>query len=654
MSTATDTQLNHGKGIFEGINTKRLFLIGFAVILSLKLFFAAHLDLYSDEVFYWLASQHPALAYSDLPFMAALLAGLGSTIFGDAAIAVRTLFIIMGTLIPGLIFWIAKPLVGREQAWEASLFSLCLPLCAFLGLLAVPDVALLFFGLLFIGSLERATRLSSIYYWLLAGCAAALGISTHYRFALYLVSGFVYLLVFADQRKHWLKPGIWTATALLAVGFYPMLDFNFNNDLGGLDYHLLDRHPWVFQSEGLLHPIKQALLVTPFLYLLLLFVLFRQLKSSFSGDSRKGLIAIFAAVNLGVYWALAPWTDSTRTSIHWPLSGYIPLLVYLPETLKHLQEKLEPKLSKARVRKLIGGVLGIGFAGSLVALLGIGSQSLHSALQPLVGNDLLSTKMVGWGGFNQKLAELLESEKLPPKALIVTDNYYTGAQIELAQGLRNVYNIDINKAVGDGRAIQFALWQKDIRALRRSTGQSALFIVEDSTQTVTDKITTLRRACNEFARIDYLEQLFLLNGAKQYSFYVARDIGATGNDQPCPMPSLPWVDQPADGAIISATLEVSGWIINEGLGVKTIQLLVNGEVVGDVSYGRLNRADVVDAMGVSADPNAPNLGYHIQIPTLGLPNGEMSLELQSTGVSGEIQKFGKRTVTVLKRGSSGD
>jgi len=648
MTSATETQLKHRKWVLEGINTKRLFAIGFAAILGLKLFFAAQLDLYSDEIFYWLASQHPALAYSDLPFMAALLAGLGSTIFGDTAIAVRALFIVMGTLIPGLVFWIAKPLVGREQAWEASLFSLCLPLCAFLGLLAVPDVALLFFGLLFIGSLERATRLSSIRFWVLAGCAAALGISTHYRFAVYLVSGFVYLLVFADQRKHWLEPGIWIAAALLAVGFYPMLDFNFNNDLGGLDYHLLARHPWAFQSEGLLHPLKQALLVTPFLYILLLIVLFRQLSASRDGDSRKGLIAIFAAVNLGVYWVLAPWTDSTRTSIHWPLSGYIPLLVYLPETLRYLQETLEPRFSRAHVRKLIGGALGIGFAGSLIALLGIGSQSFHSALQPLVGNDLLSTKMVGWKAFNEKLTELLESGKLPPSALIVTDNYYTGAQIELAQGLRDVYNIDINKAVGDGRAIQFSLWQKDINALGNRAGHSALFIVEDSTQTVTDKIKTLRRACNEFARIDYLEQLFLLDGAKQYSFYVAHNIGAASTDQPCPLPSLPWVDQPADGAIISEALEVSGWIINEGLGVDSIELLVNGMVVGDASYGELSRPDVVAAMNVSTDPNMPNLGYHIKLPTSSLPSGEITIELRSKGVSGEVQTFGRRTVTLQK------
>ena len=148
----------------HGLNLQRLFLVGFTAILCLKLIFASQLDLYSDEIFYWQASTYPAFAYSDLPFMSALLAGLGAQLLGPSAFAVRLFFLILGSLIPALVFWLAKPLVTRQQTWEACLLSLCLPLGAFLGLLAVPDVALVFFGLLLVGALERATRLDSTAY----------------------------------------------------------------------------------------------------------------------------------------------------------------------------------------------------------------------------------------------------------------------------------------------------------------------------------------------------------------------------------------------------------------------------------------------------------------------------------------------------------
>ncbi len=62
------------------------------VIFLIKLALAFRLELYSDEIFYWQASRFPALAYSDLPFMAALFAGIGSELMGNSPVAVRSLF----------------------------------------------------------------------------------------------------------------------------------------------------------------------------------------------------------------------------------------------------------------------------------------------------------------------------------------------------------------------------------------------------------------------------------------------------------------------------------------------------------------------------------------------------------------------------------
>lgn len=629
----------------HGLNLQRLFLVGFTAILCLKLIFASQLDLYSDEIFYWQASTYPAFAYSDLPFMSALLAGLGAQLLGPSAFAVRLFFLILGSLIPALVFWLAKPLVTRQQTWEACLLSLCLPLGAFLGLLAVPDVALVFFGLLLVGALERATRLDSTAYWLLVGLAAALGVSTHYRFALYIFSAFAYLVLFSDQRKHWRRPGLWLATAVLAIGLYPTLAFNLSNELGGLDYHLLERHPWEFQAEGLLHPFKQALLATPLLYVALIYTLFLQFKAAKLGDSRRGLIAVFAACNLGVYFVLAPWTDSTRTSIHWPLSGYLPLLVYLPETLRTLKEQLTIKFSEPTAKGLLRAAIVMGFAGSIIAILGIGTQSLQTLLQPLVGQNVLSTKMAGWQELNTKVQNLFESQEVPVDALIVTDNYYTGAQVELSLGKHDVYNIDTDKAVRDGRAIQYALWEKNISGLKKQNGRDALLIVEDSTITNLDKIATLRSACAQFRAIEFLESLSLFGGAKRYSFYLAHDVNETDSDSRCPLPSLPWVDQPSPGQTIADSLTVSGWLINEGLGVESVELLINGEFSAYATYG-ITRQDVVSNMGVQDDLNAPNLGYSITVDANDLPEGEIEISLRSRGLSGEMQTFGARTVKI--------
>jgi hypothetical protein len=59
------------------VPVQKFLVVGIALLLLIKIFLATALDLYSDEVFYWQASANPAIAYSDLPFMTALLIGLG-------------------------------------------------------------------------------------------------------------------------------------------------------------------------------------------------------------------------------------------------------------------------------------------------------------------------------------------------------------------------------------------------------------------------------------------------------------------------------------------------------------------------------------------------------------------------------------------------
>jgi len=621
----------------------RLLLAGMLVVLALKLVLAWQLDLYSDEIFYWQASTHPALAYSDLPFMSALLAGLGAALFGDSAFGVRTLFLLLGSSIPLLVYWLASPLLPRQQALESAALALCLPLCAFLGLLAVPDVPLLFFGLLLTGCLERATRLGSLHWWIGTGMAAALGISTHYRFAPVLLAALVFMLVFRDMHRFWKQPGLWLAAGILTLGLYPLLAFNLGNQLSGVDYHLLERHPWEFQAEGLLHIFKQAGLVTPLLYAALIATLVQLLRAARAGDHRRGLFGILALVNLGLYLVLAPWSDNTRTSIHWPLSGYLPLLVFLPQTLRQLHGWLLAQHGQRLAGRVLKTTLGMGFAGTLIALLGMGTQSVQDQLRPLVGEGVLSNKMAGWRPFAAYTRQLLQTEHFSPDDLLVTDNYYTGAQLALALGpSRRVFNLDMDKSIRDGRAVQYEIWRTNLTGLRENTGASALFITEDSTLTVPDKREVLERACSEFQHLEFLSQLSLFGGEKRFSFYRADNIGGSPAG-PCPLPSLGWVDAPQNEARISSVLEVSGWVINEGLGVDLVEVELDGVTVGSAQYG-LPRPDVVEAMSAQDDPNAPMLGFSMTVDIATFPSGRTQLRLKTTGKSGEVQFFGNRTV----------
>lgn len=627
------------------VTSQRLLCL-LAVIVLLQLFLAYRLDLYSDEIFYWQASTHPAPGYSDLPFMTALLAGLGAALAPGQALGVRLPFILLGAVVPWLVYWVARPIVGRQQALEAAALSLCLPLAGFLGLLAVPDVPLICFGLLAVGLLERAVRTDAWAYWAAAGIAAACGFSTHYRFFPYALAVLLFLCMFQRRQQWWKWKGLWLAISLSSLGLLPIVWFNLEYDLSSLGFYLVDRHPWQFQAQGLLHMGKQALLVTPPLYIVLALTLWHVFLRARDGDRSSALFFCISTVNIGVYLILAPWTDSTSTSIHWPLSGYLPLLVYAPTVLRECQHWLGRRFSPASARRLVLAIPGLGLLGTLLAFVGVGSQGFLLQLQPLPIGSLLSDKMAGWKEFSAHTNRLLEQQFDDARVVVVTDNYYTSAQVEFGAGKPVLaYTIDTDKANRDGRAAQYAIWQRDLGGLADVAGRDALFITEDSTLTVPDKYRVLRTMCAHTARLQRLEQLNQFRGMKRFSYYRATGIGNPDPAAPCPFPSQGWIDAPTADARVTGILQVSGWVFNEDIGVRRVSVLLDGEEVGLASYG-IPRPDVVAAMNVLTDPGRPNLGFEFSLDTTGLSNGARELAIRIENAAGEVQDYGSRRIFI--------
>ena len=132
---------------------------------------------------------------------------------------------------PLVVYWLSLPVTDKRQAMESAALALCIPLGGFLGLLAVPDVPLLFFGLFSIGFFERALRTNQLRYWIGTGVFVALGFSTHYRFFLYPAAAVLFLIIFKSERKQWQNPKFWLTVCLASVGLLPIIWFNFENQL---------------------------------------------------------------------------------------------------------------------------------------------------------------------------------------------------------------------------------------------------------------------------------------------------------------------------------------------------------------------------------------------------------------------------------------
>ncbi len=627
------------------------FAIAFILVLLLKIYLAAILDLYSDEIFYWLASTRLSLAYSDLPFMTALLAGMGNMLDPGNSLAVRFLFLLMGSSLPLLVYWLALPFSNRQQALESALLTLCLPLGGFLGLLAVPDVPLIFFGVLAIGFFHRALTDDKLKDWLATGLFVALGLCTHYRFFLYPLAAVCFLILCREAHSQWCNPRLWLAMVIASLGLIPILWFNLSNQLSSASFYLVERHPWEFQPGGLLHLFKQAGLVTPPLYLLFLFCLWQLLKKAREGHRDSLLLLCFAVTNLSVYLVLAPWTDADSTSIHWPLSGYFPLLVVAPTGLRQVYSWASNKWPQRSAKKVTLSIPILGFAGTLVALMGVGSQAFQAPLQTVLGTGVLSNKMAGWREFADYTAPLVAEQFSDASPVVITDNYYTAAQMKFAGISDRVFTLDRDKAVRDGRIVQLQLWEMHESALPQLAGNAALYINEDSTLILEDKIDLMTTLCGYSTAIEPLSTLSLFAGDKAFSFYKVNtlqspDISPSPKSAfPCPYPIQAWIDRPEEGATIAGELEIAGWAYNEDVGIADIELLVDGQPVATIEYG-IERSDVVSVRNVRTDPNSPNLGFGLRLDSRTLPDGKHSLAVLIHNNQGTELVYGERTINI--------
>ncbi len=629
------------------LSAATLFFVGFGVVLIIKLYLATVLDLYSDEIFYWQESTHPALGYSDLPFVTAALSGLVSSIAPANVLAVRIIFLILGSSLPFLIYWIGKPVTGPRRALEAASLTLCLPLGASLGLLAVPDVPIIFFGLLAIGFFERAIRLGDMKYWVAVGCIVAFGFSTHYRFFLYPAAALLFLVISKRHYYLWKKPGLWIAILIALPGLIPIVSFNLSNQLASASFYFIERHPWEFQRGGLLHVFKQAVVVTPTLYFVFGATILYLLGLAKKGDHRATLFLCFSLVNLSIYLLLAPWTDNDSTSIHWPLSGYFVLLIFVPGSLRLCYRWLTDRWGKQVAKKLILSVPVIGFVGTLIGFVGVGSQAFQTQLQPLLGAGVLSNKMAGWEEFSAHYDLVLSNHFEHKNVIAITGNYYTSAQLEFSNRATQTYNLDNDGAVEAGRATQYRIWQQDESSLYRDGGETAIFITEDSTLNILEKTELLGRACSYLENLQFLEQLWLFDGAKRFTFYKAEAIRTSQSDETlnCPFPSRGWFDFPQEGDVLEGSALFAGWVFNEGVGVREVNLLIDGIKISQVEYG-LPRPDVADLLEVESDPNRPNLGFSYWLDTNRLGNGDVEVTLEIINNVGERQIYGSRIVTI--------
>lgn len=486
------------------------FLGAFVALLLVKIALAATLAPFSDEAFYWQESRHLAWGYSDLPPLTAWLIRLGETFAGHGLLGMRWPFLLLGAALPWIVVRFASEAFDARTGWQAGVLCLALPLAGTLGVLALPDVPLTVAIMLAVLALQRVAAADRWRDWLLLGAALALAWMTHYRAAMPMLVGLLFLSLAPRGRALWRRGGLWLALAVASLGLIPMLVSNWQQRGAGVAFQLVDRNPWQFHAGALVQPLEQALACTPVLYALLLWAAWQAWRRRREG-APWDVIAFVAVGFLGLYFVLGLFADDLRFRAHWPLPGYLPLLAVLPALLWTGQ------VARAGRRWLMSG-LGVAVAGQLLGLAYLALAATPGGATRLAGLKAFPYAFVGWR------EAALHVDASHPGDTVVADNFVLAAELDFALGgKRPVYSLDSPLNVKHGRAPQLAIWQRDEAGLRAAhAGQPMLLVVEETAQSERERLAWQGTLCRRIDAPQAAGRLDLYHGRKRFAFYRGR------------------------------------------------------------------------------------------------------------------------------------
>src|SRR4051794_5382174 len=211
-----------------------------AAMTLMRLFYAAALDLRTDEAYYWTWSKESAAAFLDHPPMIAWFIRFGTAIFGDTALGVR-----FGGIVAMLITQLLLADIVRRVTHDARAvaFALLMPEAAlYYGLLMAkvsPDTALIPFAVAMLWSLVRLNESGDMRWWLAAGFFAGLALLSKFT-AIMLLPAVAAFMLAPDWRLRMLKSPYPWAAALLAVAlFSPVVIWNYQHDWASFRFQLV-------------------------------------------------------------------------------------------------------------------------------------------------------------------------------------------------------------------------------------------------------------------------------------------------------------------------------------------------------------------------------------------------------------------------------
>jgi len=608
----------------EAQRARRWFLALWAVVTVTKIAIAARLPLFVDEAFYWQEGRHLAAAYSDLPGLAAWLTRLGTELGGHHVLAVRAPFLALAAALPWLVARSAAHWFGAAAGWQAGLLTVLMPLSATLGVLALPDVPMAVATVLCADAGARLLREVDAMSAIELALGLMLGALSHYRFIGVIGVGLVALLWLPEGRKVLRDARVWVALAAGILAWAPLLAWNLEYADAGLRFQLLDRHPWAFHGDGLRFVLVQAAMATPLLFWAMLVVSLRGLR----GDARAGTewryFALLGAVSTLGFFVLGFFADDERVSFHWPLPGYLALLVVVPPLLQAWSPGW---------RRATWGMAAIGTVLMLGYYVGVSQPGLRAQM---AGSKYYPENFAGWDTLAAEVRKAHDA--LPAGTVLLADSFKTGAELGFALDRADIPVLDHPLNRKHGRAPQLQLWGLQHDGQRDAP---ALLVVGATDVKFSALLAHYQQLCTVVGPLPPGRVVNIDHGARRFLLFA---LPAGRADGACVTPVVANIDFPRAGATVGRRFGVGGWAVKDVAGVDKVEVTLDGRVVAVAGEAGANDWLAGFLKHASRDPRMPRVQFGAEVDAGALPAGRHWLGLRVTGGDGSVETWAEQPV----------
>jgi 4-amino-4-deoxy-L-arabinose transferase-like glycosyltransferase len=543
-------------------------------MLALQVWLIFNMQLFGDEAFYWLEAQYLNWSYAEVPGWNPWMIRLGTEIFGSHYFSLR-LFSYLSFI--GLFY--AAFLLAKEfdVKFKNTLIILSVPLLILIATMALPDIWLLFFVLWLSYFFVKSVKYNNNKDWLVLGVLLALSINVHVRMWIWLFFAGMAFIVLYYKESRVLKPAMMLALPVGLLGLLPILYFNYNHDFALFVFQFGRRHPWEFQLSNLNFTLSQFIVITP----IVLFVWFKGIIQIKKQSRVVRWILLTALLHALFYFITSLFADGLRTTVHWLLISYIPVLILV----SYLLPKNERLLNFAMIS---GGV----FSLLLLLILTFDGKEPSTIQARILDNSL------GWKKLSKEVDKNLKDLKINN---LVADYFMTAAELAFELNMPDEIKVlPHEKSIKHGRQKQLEIMGLLLEN-PSSYREKSLLVIEDSTLKLKNKGKYYAQLCSYFPQMNHIETVNIEQSNKQFHLFKINDKGE------CDIPPFFYINSEVD----ELELIVSGWVILNRIGIQSLWFVSQDEI--EIVNFRDKNEGIEQQFPEIDDPNSPNNGFEIKV-----------------------------------------